>query len=150
MGSFCKRLFVCSILVLGIYHSSSFAQIKTDLNFILNHNPVMNFESKENSSLFSNETSELKITFLGMIRFYQIFVSSQQNNQSICTFTPSCSHFGFAAIKKYGPFYGILMTSDRLERCHGFSRKYYSIDPQTGKLFDFIEPYYLPHYSRNE
>jgi len=144
--SFYKRLFSYIILVLLIYHSCSFAQINLDLNFVINHNPVTKPESKENISLSFDETSEVKIICMGMIRFYQIFVSSQQNNQSTCTFTPSCSRFGFAAIKKYGAFYGILITSDRLQRCHGFSRKHYPIHPETGKLSDPIELYYKGYF----
>ncbi|MBD3373617.1 membrane protein insertion efficiency factor YidD [candidate division KSB1 bacterium] len=141
VASFYTRVFSYIIMGFLIYHSCSFAQINSDLNFIINHNPVTTLDSKKKISLSFDETSELKITCMGMIRFYQIFVSSQQNNQAICTFTPSCSRFGFAAIKKYGPFYGILMTSDRLQRCHGFSRSHYPTHPETGKFFDPIELY---------
>ncbi|MBN2357699.1 membrane protein insertion efficiency factor YidD [candidate division KSB1 bacterium] len=78
---------------------------------------------------------------MAMIRFYQLFISSQQNNQSVCIFTPSCSRFGLRAIKKYGLLQGILMTSDRLQRCHGFAGKYYQRPNQNGKYPDPIERY---------
>ncbi|NIA29052.1 MAG: membrane protein insertion efficiency factor YidD [Actinobacteria bacterium] len=74
---------------------------------------------------------------MGCIRFYQLFISSQ--DIPVCNFTPSCSKFGMAAIKKYGVFYGGLMTFDRLQRCNGLGRKYYPIHPVTDKSYDPIE-----------
>jgi len=136
------RLFTCIIIGLFIY-SDGFAQINAELDFITTNNPIDKHDVMENLSLSFNETSELKIAFMGLIRFYQNFISSQQNNQSICIFSPSCSRFGFAAIKKHGLLNGILMTSDRLQRCHGFSRKYYSINLESGKLYDPIEYHYI-------
>ncbi|MBN1350542.1 membrane protein insertion efficiency factor YidD [candidate division KSB1 bacterium] len=119
------------------------AGLQDELNFIRANNPVVKSADGEKRAKNFEETSEIKLVFLGMIRLYQIFISSQQNNQSVCTFTPSCSRFGFAAIKTYGPFYGVLMTSDRLLRCHGFSRGVYPIHKHTGKFSDPIELYYL-------
>jgi hypothetical protein len=113
------------------------------LNFITTANPLDKPEVKEDLSFSLKEPSELKNAFMGLIRFYQNFVSSQQNNQSICVFSPSCSRFGFASIKAHGLFYGILMTSDRLQRCHGFSRSNYLIHLESGKMFNPIDQYYL-------
>ena len=137
------RLYLYSVIIFLIFYSCGFAQINSELTFITTQNPIIKPEAKEDLSLSFYETSEIKTVCMGMIRVYQLLISSQQNDKAICTFTPSCSHFGFAAIKKYGPFYGILMTSDRLQRCHGFSRKHYPIHPETGKLYDPIEHYYL-------
>ncbi len=139
-----------SILFLSIFFISFFSidlvysQISKDFEFIIQNNPIELQKPKENLSFKISETSEVKILFMGMIRCYQNFISSQQNNRVTCVFTPSCSRFGFAAIKRYGPFYGILMTADRLQRCNSFAIKYhYHIHPQTGKLSDSIEPYFL-------
>lgn len=128
-------LFISFISFFSI--SRGYSQIGKDLEFIIQNNPIEKHEPKEILSFKIAETSEVKILLLGMIRFYQNFISSQQNNQVTCVFTPSCSRFGFAAIKKYGPIYGTLMTADRLQRCHPFAIKYhYHINPETGKLSD--------------
>jgi putative membrane protein insertion efficiency factor len=36
----------------------------------------------------------------------------------VCNFTPSCSRFSQAAVKRYGMLKGLMMTGDRLLRCH--------------------------------
>ena len=131
------------LIILLICNSPAFEQVAEEFNFIIKSNPITNIEEKKHSLITLEEVSEAKLVCLGLIRAYQLFISSQQNNLEICTFTPSCSHFGLSAIKKYGVFYGILMTSDRLQRCYSFNRKYYSIHPETGKCFDHIESQYL-------
>ena len=131
------------ITFLLICNLTAFTQVSEEFNFILKSNPITDIEEEKRSSLTLEEVSEVKLVCLGLIRVYQLFISSQQNSQSICTFTPSCSRFGMSAIKKYGVLYGILMTSDRLQRCYGFNRKYYPIHTKTGKCFDPIEPHYL-------
>lgn len=78
--------------------------------------------------------NEAKLLLLGLIRFYQIFLSSQDGDH--CGFTPTCSHFGQEALKQYGVVEGILMTSDRLQRCNGWSNSYYPIDPVTDRAID--------------
>ncbi len=35
-----------------------------------------------------------------------------------CRFYPSCSAYGVASIRKYGPFVGLYRTLRRLLRCH--------------------------------
>jgi hypothetical protein len=53
-----------------------------------------------------------------VIRIYQVIFSSRQGD--VCNFTPSCSRYGYRAIKKHG-LRGVLMTADRLERCNCFA-----------------------------
>ncbi|MBD3182477.1 membrane protein insertion efficiency factor YidD [Candidatus Poribacteria bacterium] len=77
----------------------------------------------------------------GSIRFYQSFISTQDS--AVCNFQPSCSHFGIAAIHHIGILKGILLTSDRLQRCNGMNIDRYSMDHTTGKLIDPIEFYSL-------
>jgi len=49
-----------------------------------------------------------------------------------------------AAFRKYGLFYGGLMTADRLLRCNGLARRHYPIDLRTGLAIDYpTEVYYL-------
>jgi putative component of membrane protein insertase Oxa1/YidC/SpoIIIJ protein YidD len=73
---------------------------------------------------------------LGAIRLYQLVLSSQ--DAPSCPFSPSCSHFGQEAIRRFG-FQGLLMTSDRLQRCNGSSLDRYVLDPRTGKRLDPVD-----------
>lgn len=61
----------------------------------------------------------MKKVALFLIRVYQntfsvIFPPS-------CRFTPSCSHYGYEAIEKYGVLKGSWMAIKRIARCHPFS-----------------------------
>jgi putative membrane protein insertion efficiency factor len=85
---------------------------------------------------------EVPMVLTGLIRIYQVLVSSQDTQS--CTFTLSCSRFGMEAIRKHGAFYGVLITADRLERCNGFGRGYYPVDPATGLSVDYPTEQYLP------
>lgn len=81
---------------------------------------------------------------LGLIRFYQVFVSSQDG--PVCNFTVSCSRFAAVAIQKYGLAHGLAMASDRIQRCHGVSRASYPVDPKTGLAIDFpVDRYHVRH-----
>jgi putative component of membrane protein insertase Oxa1/YidC/SpoIIIJ protein YidD len=119
-------------------------EIKNQMDFISEVNPVVTVETDERSMSFFDlsQTSELKLAFTGIIRFYQIFVSSQ--DAPSCNFTLTCSRFTTKAIQKYGAIHGILMGGDRIQRCFGLSRKYYPIDFKTGYAIDYpVEVYYL-------
>ena len=60
----------------------------------------------------------MKYLALGLIRVYQKIISPVL--PSACRFYPSCSHYGYGAIKKYGFFKGGWMTIRRVGRCHPF------------------------------
>jgi putative membrane protein insertion efficiency factor len=126
-----------------LINSVSFAQIRDDLSFMMEANPIIKQEAKRKEDGFTlRETSEIKLVCMGLIRLYQLFISSQDG--SFCNFIPSCSRFGMAAFRKYGPIHGLLMTSDRLLRCNGVGRRYYSsFDPKTGRVYDPVDAYYL-------
>jgi uncharacterized protein len=81
-----------------------------------------------------NETNDLKLLAKLAISFYQLFLSSQDG--PTCTFSLSCSQYAKLAIERYGALKGLLMAADRLQRCHGNNKAYYSVDPATGKLDD--------------
>ena len=49
------------------------------------------------------------------IRWFQTYVSPTDGPR--CQFAPTCSSFGYAALRDHGPWQGILMTADRLLRC---------------------------------
>jgi len=52
------------------------------------------------------------------IRFYQKFISP--GLPSSCRFHPTCSHYGYEAIEKYGLIKGGWLTVNRIGRCHPF------------------------------
>jgi putative membrane protein insertion efficiency factor len=67
----------------------------------------------------------MKYVALGLIRFYQKFISPM--TPPSCRFEPTCSHYGYEAIQKYGFFRGGWMAARRIGRCHPF---------YTGNLYD--------------
>ena len=58
----------------------------------------------------------MRYLFMGLIRLYQMTIS--QLLPPSCRFTPSCSHYGYEAISKYGAFKGGWMAIRRIGRCH--------------------------------
>ncbi len=95
--------------------------------------------SEENiSRAFFDEESFGKITALGLIRLYQVTLSGRTGTE--CNFYPSCSRYGFFAIKKYGAIKGIIMANDRLFRCHEWSYTCdYPVDYGHALLYDPVE-----------
>lgn len=81
-----------------------------------------------------NNKSEVEAVFSGLFLFYKTFISSQ--DQTVCTFTPSCSEYGILAVKKHGVMKGGVMTMDRLTRCNGLSPTNYEYDPKVKLLKD--------------
>jgi hypothetical protein len=59
-----------------------------------------------------------RIPLLAVIRFYQKFISP--GLPPACRFYPTCSHYGYQAIYKYGALRGGWMAFLRLLRCHPF------------------------------
>ena len=62
-----------------------------------------------------------RIALLGMIRLYQMTVSKGLPANS-CRFYPTCSHYGYQAIYKYGVIKGGLMAAWRVIRCNPFNK----------------------------
>lgn len=60
----------------------------------------------------------MKYSALGVIRLYQKFISPMMPPS--CRFEPTCSHYGYEAIQKYGFFRGSWMAAKRIGRCHPF------------------------------
>ena len=60
----------------------------------------------------------MKRLFLGLIRFYQRFISPAFPAR--CRFSPTCSAYAYEAINKYGAFKGGYLALRRLLRCHPF------------------------------
>jgi putative membrane protein insertion efficiency factor len=61
------------------------------------------------------------------IRFYQRTFSVVIPPS--CRFVPSCSHYGYEAIEKYGVFKGGLMAAWRILRCNPFNKGGYDPVP---------------------
>ena len=61
----------------------------------------------------------MKRVLLWIIRFYQLTISSI--TPPSCRFYPSCSHYGYEAIEKYGAIKGSWMATKRVCRCHPFN-----------------------------
>ena len=60
----------------------------------------------------------MKKVFLSLIRFYQRYISPIK--PPCCRFSPSCSHYAYEAITKYGAMKGGWLALKRLLRCHPF------------------------------
>jgi len=39
-----------------------------------------------------------------------------------CRYYPTCSHYAYLAVEKYGPFKGLLKAFWRVLRCHPFAK----------------------------
>ena len=57
---------------------------------------------------------------LALIRFYQKIISPGIPGNT-CRFYPSCSHYGYQAVYKYGAIKGIIMSIYRVLRCNPFN-----------------------------
>ena len=60
-----------------------------------------------------------KKVVLALIRLYQLSVSRVLPNS--CRFYPSCSHYAYEAVSRYGVRRGGWMAAKRLARCHPFN-----------------------------
>ena len=126
---------------LGLSQTSQ-ADISEDLSFIRRNNQIKPAKEETPPRSENHQVNELNLVFTSVIKLYQTLVSSQ--DVPACNFTKSCSRFGMDAVKKYGPFHGIMMACDRLQRCNGFAKKYYPVDLSSGLAVDHpIEKYHL-------
>ena len=62
-----------------------------------------------------DQTTGLESFLLGSVRFFQTQISPIDGAR--CSFSPTCSQFGYGAVHDHGPVLGIVMTADRLMRC---------------------------------
>jgi len=61
-----------------------------------------------------------RMALLALIRFYQMTLSHTMPANS-CRFYPTCSHYGYQAIYKYGALKGSAMAIWRILRCNPFT-----------------------------
>jgi uncharacterized protein len=60
----------------------------------------------------------MKHLFIGIIRFYQKFISPM--TPPTCRFYPTCSHYGIEAYRRFGVLKGSYLTIKRILKCHPF------------------------------
>jgi len=74
----------------------------------------------------------MKYLLMGLIRLYQIVLSPVVNWRGpVCRYEPSCSHYGYEAVKVHGAIKGGGMAAWRVLRCNPWSSGGY--DPVKAK-----------------
>jgi len=77
-----------------------------------------------------------RLPILFLIRVYQKTISfdhgifSKLIPYGVCKFRPTCSEYGYEAIKKYGLIRGGVLTCRRVLRCHPWSSGGYDPVPK--------------------
>ena len=62
-----------------------------------------------------------RLPLLALIRLYQVTISKGLPANT-CRFYPSCSHYGYQAVYKYGALKGGLLATWRVLRCNPFNQ----------------------------
>lgn len=81
-----------------------------------------------------NFTKNLKKIILGLIRFYQKYISIFLGRN--CIFQPTCSRYTYEAIEKHGIVKGIYLGTKRILRCHPYSQGGYDPVPPVKKQME--------------
>lgn len=71
----------------------------------------------------------MKRIALALVRFYQRAISPAL--PSNCRYQPTCSHYTYQAISRYGVIKGVWLGAKRILRCHPFHEGGY--DPVPAK-----------------
>ncbi len=83
--------------------------------------PTPEFEAEPNlRDLPVNFWTLARWPLLALIRLYQMTLA-RGIPEGTCRFYPSCSHYGYQAIYKYGALKGGLMAAWRVLRCNPFN-----------------------------
>jgi putative membrane protein insertion efficiency factor len=61
-----------------------------------------------------------KRLLLALIGFYQRFISPLLGSN--CRYYPTCSHYTYEAVERYGPLRGLWMGMRRIARCHPWAK----------------------------
>jgi putative membrane protein insertion efficiency factor len=65
------------------------------------------------------------------IRAYQVTIGPLFGMMSNCRYEPSCSHYGYEAIQRFGARRGWWMAIRRISRCHPFHEGGFDPVPET-------------------
>jgi len=93
------------------------------------NNEISLEQDKHNHSTHDPSLKDLELTIwtvfrfpvLALIRLYQKTISKALPGDT-CRYYPSCSHYSYQAIYKYGVFRGSFMGVWRILRCNPFSQ----------------------------
>lgn len=120
------------VVTFDVIQAQNIDPIKYSLDNILSPEESVTSTQKIEKHSFS------EIGFIGMslIHLYQGIISSQ--DRPACIFSVSCSKYAERAIERRGTFFGILLSSDRIQRCNSIAIDYYRINTETGKAIDPI------------
>ena len=88
---------------------------------------TMRFLIDNIKGLFKKVSSILAKACIGLVRFYQVFISPLKG--PTCRFYPTCSQYALESLKKYGPFKGGYLAVRRILRCHPFHKGGYDPVP---------------------
>lgn len=128
-----KSRLIFVALLFGLWLSVTHGQTKGEVERFVQRWNVATTDSSITHTPFVAPFSPDRV-LSNVISFYQVFISSQ--DVPLCIFEPSCSRYGQQALRTHGFVKGILLTSDRFQRCNGFGQKHYHINPKTGKFID--------------
>lgn len=70
----------------------------------------------------------MRIVILGLIRFYQKYISPLK--PPTCRFEPTCSTYAYQAVERFGLFKGLLLGFWRILRCNPLSKGGYEPVPE--------------------
>ncbi len=62
----------------------------------------------------------VRTLFLALIRLYQKYISPVLGSN--CRYYPTCSHYTYEAIERYGALRGVWMGAKRIGRCHPWAK----------------------------
>ncbi len=122
MRAMIRKMQFIPIVIILVTSSAGQSQATEDMIVIVSHNPPdsLGDSTNNNKSQVKIPTNPEELVSMS-IKIYQYFISSQ--DMPSCVFTPSCSRFAEQSIYKFGILKGLLLTSDRLQRCHRFDDK---------------------------
>jgi len=135
MNKYLQRVSILLFVIAFPFHSK--ADEVEGLQFIVQHYPLKPVSANKAPIFDLNQTNEFKLAAMFLLNFYKTFISNQ--GKPACNFYPTCSQYAGQAIKKHGIIIGMIMGSDRLQRCNGQGYGYYPVHKQSGKLYDPLE-----------
>ena len=72
------------------------------------------------------------LPLVGLVRFYQIFISPLLGSN--CRFTPTCSNYMLEALEVHGLIKGLYLGVKRIFRCHPWGGSGYDPVPKKENL----------------
>lgn len=73
----------------------------------------------------------MKHVSLVVIRIYQVTLGPLFGMMSSCRYEPTCSHYGYEAVQRFGARRGWWLAVRRISRCHPFHEGGFDPVPET-------------------